>query len=184
MASTSRTPLNEQAKLVLIGGRRRRQLPKAVSLTRRIMTTLAALGLLAVVLKFLPPESKHSAVQAGPRVTQVQPAELHLRDVQVSQQPFDGTLYLDGLVTNAGESRVTAAVAELEFHDRQGQVIGKVQTPLAGISQGGSGVVRNEFTHNPIRPNVFRFFRIAVQHVPADWNRELPGIKLVAVKAE
>ncbi|HVP53625.1 MAG TPA: hypothetical protein VMU45_01425 [Candidatus Eisenbacteria bacterium] len=184
MASTSRTPAGERANLTLVSSGRRRRQVRSISLARRVVTTLVALGLLALVLKFLPPGSRNFPVQAAVGVAQAQPTDLLLSDVRISESPSGGTLYLDGLVTNAGSSRVTGATAEVEFHDAQGQIVASVEEPLAGISHGDAELVRDEFARSPIQRNEMRFFRIAVEQVPPTWNHEAPAIKIVEVKAK
>lgn len=148
------------------------------------MTTVAALALLVLVLKFSPPGLKNNQVQASPRGAQLAPANLHLSDVQISQAPGGEALYLDGMATNAGNSRVAGAIAEVEFHDAQGNLVASVQKPLVGMDHGGTDLIRNEFARNPIRPNEMRFFRIAVEEVPPAWNHELPELKIIEIKAE
>jgi len=148
------------------------------------MTTVAALALLVVVLKFLPPVSKNARVHAAPAAVPAAPTDLRVSDVQISEAPAGEALYLDGLVTNDGDSWVTGATAEVGFHDAQGKLVAIVQKPLAGMSHGGTDLIRNEFARNPIKPNEMRFFRIAVEEVPPSWNHEVPELKIVAIKAQ
>jgi len=150
----------------------------------RFLTTLAALLLLVVVLKFFPPVSKHSGVQASRAATPHATSDLHLSGVQISSAPDGTALYLDGIVTNAGNGRVTDATAEVGFHDTQGRLVATVQKPLVGMSHGGTDLIRNEFARNPIPPSQMRFFRIAVEDIPPTWNHELPELTIVDVKAK
>jgi hypothetical protein len=148
------------------------------------LTTIAALLLLLIVLKFLPPVAKHSDVQASRRATPAVTSDLHLSGVQISRAPDGTALYLDGIVANAGNSSVTGATAEIRFHDAQGRLVATVQKPLVGMSHGGTDLIRNEFARNPITPNEMRFFRIAVEDVPPTWNHEVPDLTIVGVKAK
>ena len=66
---------------------------------------------------------------------------------------------MDGMVTNKGKERVKAATAQVDFYDMQGATVASVQTPLVGMSHGGTDLVKNEFARNPIGPNEMRFFR-------------------------
>jgi hypothetical protein len=155
---------------------------------RRILTTIAALLLLLVVLKFLPPVSKHSGVQAArSTTTPVIPvaSDLHVSDVQITQAPDGSAVYLDGLATNAGNGRVSGATADVGFHDAQGRLVATVHKPLVGMSHGGTDLVGNEFARNPITPKQMRFFRIAVpvEDVPPAWNHEVPELTIIDVKA-
>jgi hypothetical protein len=184
VAYPSRSHVNESANLTLVdGGGRRRRTP-SIPLMRRFLTTLAALLLLVIVLKFFPPASKHSGVQGSHGTTLALARDLHLSDVQFSRAADGTALYLDGIVTNAGNSRVTGATAKVGFHDAQGQLVATLQKPLVGMSHGGTDLVRNEFARNPIAPNEMRFFRIAVEDVPATWNHELPELTIIQVRAQ
>jgi len=49
------------------------------------------------------------------------------------------------------------------------------------MAHGGTDLIRDEFARNPISPNEVRFFRVAVEQVPANWNHEVPALKIVAV---
>jgi len=184
MAYPSRGRVGERANFTLVDGGRRRKRTRATPLMRRFLTTLAALLLLVAVLKFFPPAGKRSGVQASRGTTPAVASDLHLSGVQISRAPDGTALYLDGIVTNAGNSRVTEATAEVGFRDAQGRRVATVQEPLVGMSHGGTDLVRNEFARNPIMPKEMRFFRIAVEDVPPAWNQELPQLTIVDVKAK
>jgi len=152
----------------------------------RILTTVAALLLLIVVLKFLPPVARHSDVQAGRKTIPALASDLHLSSVQISRATDGRAVYLDGLVTNAGNGRVSHASANVGFHNAQGKLIASVQEPLVGIEHGGTDLIENEFAQNPIKPKEMRFFRVAlaVEEIPPTWNQEVPDLTIVEVKAK
>ena len=201
VAYPSRSRASERPNLTLVDGGKRRRQTRTIPLMRRFLTTLAALVLLIVVLKFLPPMSKHSDLQAsrgtvpaavsdlhlsGVQISGTVPAavsDLHLSGVQINRAPDGTALYFDGIVTNAGNSRVTGATADVGFRDAQGRLVATLQKPLVGMSHGGTDLVRNEFAKNPIMPKEMRFFRIAVEDVPPAWNHELPQLIIVDIKA-
>ena len=91
-------------------------------------------------------------------------------------------ILVDGVMTNAGSSPITAATAELDFHDAQGKVIASLQQSVGGIPPGG-GFVQNQFKGNPLQPKEIRFFRLRVEKTPPNWNLEIPELKIVEVKA-
>jgi hypothetical protein len=148
--------------------------------------TVAALLLLIVVLKFLPPVARHSDVQAGRRTIPALAGDLHLSSVQISRPPDGRAVYLDGLVTNAGNGRVSQASANVGFHNAQGKLIASVEKPLVGIEHGGTDLIDKEFARNPIKPNEMRFFRVAlaVEEIPPTWNQEVPDLTIIEVKAK
>ena len=186
MAQPSRSHVNEGRNLTLVHGGRRRKRSQARPLVGQILTTVAALLLLMIVLKFLPPVARHSDVQAGLRTIPAVARDLHLSGVQISRAPDGRALYLDGLVTNTGNGRVSEASANVGFHNAQGKIIASVEKPLVGTKHGGTDLVDTEFARNPIQPNEMRFFRVAlaVEEIPPTWNQEVPDLTIVEVKAK
>jgi len=184
MASTSGRPVSDGTNFTLVSSSRRRKQDQSVPLLPKLMTTVATLALLAVVLKFFPPISSNARVHAAPGSAQAAPADLRVSEVQISEAFAGDAIYLDGLVTNAGDNWVTAAMTEMGFHDGQGNLVASVQKPLVGMPHGGADVIPNEFARNPIKPNEMRFFRIAVDEVSPSWNHEVPEVKIVELKAQ
>jgi hypothetical protein len=167
------------------GGRKSKK--KRVSTRARLISTFLALVALGVVLRFLPARTHNgtSTAQASMKQTpEVAPADLQVSSVQMSEAVGGEALYLDGRVSNESKAGVKQAIAEVTFLDVQGRPVAQVQQPLAGLPKGGVGAVRGEFSQNPIGPNETRFFRVAVEQVPASWNHEVPELKIVAVKGK
>jgi hypothetical protein len=183
MAQPSRSRVNERPNLTLVYGGGRRKRSRAIPLLPRVLTTVGALLLLTIVLKFLPPLAKPSDVQASRRTTPALASDLHLSGVQISRASDGRAVYLDGLVTNAGKGRVSQASADVGFHNAQGRLIALVRRPLVGMSHGGTDLVDNEFARNPIKPNEMRFFRVAVpvEEIPPTWNQEAPDLTIAQV---
>jgi hypothetical protein len=185
VAYPSRSRVSESPNLTLIDGGRLRKQTRSVSLMRRFLTTLAALLLLVGVLKFLPPMSKHSDVQATHPAIPASTSDLHVSGVQITPAPDGLAIYLDGIVTNTGNGRVTEVISSIGFHDAQGKPVASVQEKLVGMSHGGTDLIDNEFARNPITPKEMRFFRISVpvENVPPTWNHEVPELTIIAAKA-
>jgi len=186
MVTSPRSTISERTNLELVNsdGKTQRKRPRA--LTGRVISTAVALLALAVVLRYLPPSTRNTQVQAadvsfGPSVD-----ELHLGSLQMSQAPAGEVLYLDGVVTNTGGVAVTGATVEVDFHDAQGKPVSSLQKPIASMAHGGADLVRNAFARNPIQPNEMRFFRVAIEEkqVPPAWNHEVPELKVVEIKAQ
>ena len=182
ITSTSRSPVSERANLTLVNHRRRTSQKQFSPLSRRVLSTVVALVLLVLVLRYLPAKSTKAAQQPSGAV-QASPMDLHLSGLQISKPPDGATLYVDGLVTNASNARIAGATAEVQFRDAQGKMIASVQKPMVGMAHGGTDLIGNELARNPIKPNEMRFFRVAVEDVPAAWNHEVPELKVVDIKA-
>lgn len=181
MATNPRSTISERTGPTLVAASRRVTQRKSSSLQRRLISTVIALMVLVLVLRYLPPGSRDAQAHVKPTAVQAAATDLHYSDVLMSKAPSGEALYLDGLVTNTGKAAVTGATAEVQFVDAQGQVIAGMQKPLVGMAHGGTDLIRDEFARNPISPNEVRFFRVAVEQVPANWNHEVPALKIVAV---
>ncbi len=181
MATNPRNTLSERAGPSLVSSRRRMKLRKSGSVKGRLVSTAVALMVLALVLRFLPPGTRNAQAHETRVTVSAVPGDLQFSDVQFSQAPGGEALYLDGLVTNTGKAAVSGATAEVDFRDAQGRVVASVQEPLVGMAHGGTDLVHNEFSRNPILAKEMRFFRVAVEQVPAAWNHEVPALKIVAV---
>ena len=182
MATIPWNTVSERVGPSLVTPRRRAKLRKSSSVKGRLVSTAVTLMVLALVLRFLPARTRNAQAHEAAAAVQTAPVDLHFSDVQLSMAPDGEALYLDGLVTNVGKGNVSGATAEVEFRDAQGRVVGRLQEPLVGMAHGGTDLVQNEFVRNPITPKEIRFFRIAVERVPAAWNHEVPALKVVAVE--
>ena len=183
MVTNPRSPISDRTNLVLVPIDRKKTTKASRALFGRIVSTIVALLLLAVVLRYLPPGPRTAQAQAGSVPVEALTDDLQLGSLQMSQAIAGEALYLDGVAKNTGAASVTGATVEVSFHDAQGKVVSSVQKPIVGMAHGGTDLVRNEFSRNPIQPNEMRFFRVAVEQVPPTWNHELPELKLVEVKA-
>jgi hypothetical protein len=183
MATNPRTTVSERGPLMVVSPGRRTKQRQSNPLKRRLLSTAIALAVLVLVLRFLPSQTRKAQAHIPQPVVQVAPRDLHFSGVQLSRSLGGEAVYVDGLVTNAGIARVTAVTAQLDFYDANGAVVASVQKPLVGMANGGTDLVRNEFARHPIGTNEMRFFRIAVEDVPATWNHEVPVVKPIAVTA-
>jgi|SRR5271165_592029 len=184
MATNPRSNVSDRTNLAVVSRGRRAQRRGSTSLKGRLASTAIALLTLLLVVRFLPPGARTAQATAPSAKVAVVPADLNISDLQVSEAAGGEALYLDGLVSNGGRGVVTGATAEVEFHDRQGAVVGSVQEPLVGMAHGGTDLIRNEFQRNPVTPGEMRFFRVAVERVPPQWNHEVPNLKIVSVTSK
>lgn len=190
MATHPQSTVSERPEFSVVeGGGRRAKARRSSSMKARLISTAIALLVLALMFRFLPTEKRNARASEPAATTwHGNPEGVHLTSVQMSQTVGGEALYLDGRVTNDGSGRITEATAEVAFLDAHGEQVAVLQKPLAGLSQGGIGVVSDEFSNNPLGPREMRFFRIAIRpdidNVPATWNHEVPELKIVAVKVK
>ena len=181
MATNPRSTISERTGPTLVASSRRVTQRKSSSLQRRLISTVVALMVLVLVLRYLPPGARDAQAHVKPAAVQAVATDLQYSDLVMSKTVGGEVLYLDGLVTNTGKATVTGATVEVQFLNAQGQVVASVQKPLVGMAHGGTDLIRGEFARNPISPNEVRFFRVAVEQVPPNWNHEVPALKIVAV---
>ena len=184
MATNPRSSISDRPNLTLVTNERKKKARTPRTLKGRIISTVLALVVLAVVLRYLPLGPRNAHAQTGPVAVEMSPDDLQLASLQMSVAPAGEALYLDGVVKNTGLDTVTGATVEVAFHDAQGKVIKSLQKPIVGMSHGGTDLVRNEFTRNPIQPSDMRFFRVAVEQIPPAWNHEVPELKIIQVSAQ
>lgn len=131
------------------------------------------------------------AIQAPKQPSQLQidpyAEYLVLSDVHMSQaQNFVGgqVTYIEGKVSNVGAKTVTSISAEVVFRNSLGELVDKpVETMRVQQAQLGNPDFVS-LSAAPLTPNGSREFRIAIEHVSADWNQGMPELRIVKVEAK
>jgi hypothetical protein len=112
---------------------------------------------------------------------------LIINDLHMSQaQNFVGgqVTYVEGRVSNVGAKTVTSMNVEVVFRNSLGEVVDKpVETVRVQQAQlGNPDFVA--MSSAPLTPNASREFRVAIEHVSADWNQGVPELRMVKVEAK
>ena|SRR5689334_286984 len=108
-------------------------------------------------------------------------------DLHMSQaQNFVGgqVTYIEGKINNVGPKTVSAVNVELIFRNSLGEVVDKPVEPMR-VQQAQLG--NPDFvaiSASPLTPNAAREFRLAIEHVSADWNQGLPELRIVKIEAK
>jgi hypothetical protein len=111
-------------------------------------------------------------------------ANIRLSDLKMSAaQNFVGAsvTYLDGTVTNTGDKTVTQATVHLTFKDSLGQVAQLEDLPLRVLKTSGPYPDTVNLTASPLAPGQSKPFRLTLEHVSDDWNREYPAMQVMDV---
>lgn len=114
-------------------------------------------------------------------------ANLKLSDLKMSAaENFVGAsvTYLDGTATNAGDKTVTHAIVHLVFKDSLGQVAQLEDSPLLVLQTGGPYPDAVDLRISPLAPGQSKPFRLTLEHVSADWNREYPELQVTDVSVQ
>jgi hypothetical protein len=131
-----------------------------VLLTRS--TTQSRRTAVAEKLPFGPPEQAYAR-------------RIHFHDIQMAQssnllnQEFT---YVAGTISNGGDRTVRALEATFEFRDQFNQVILRETERL---------ITRNA---QPLSSGQDRDFQIILEHIPSDWNRQYPSIRITGLILE
>lgn len=184
MATNPRTTVSERGPLMVVSPSWRGERKQSSPLKRRLVSTAIALAALVLVLRYLPTQPRDAQARVAQTAALETPSDLRFSGLQIKQATEPNSLYVDGMVTNAGNEPVKAATAQVDFYDAQGALVASVKAPLVGMSHGGTDTVGNEFVRNPIGPNEMRVFRVAVEKIPPTWNHEIPQMKVAALNAQ
>jgi len=112
---------------------------------------------------------------------------LVVSEVHMSQaENFVGgqVTYVEGKVSNVGPKTASAVNVELVFRNALGEVVDKPVEPMRvqQVQLGNPDFVA--LSTAPLTPNASREFRLAIEHVSADWNQGMPELRIVKVDAK
>ncbi|HEV8524214.1 MAG TPA: hypothetical protein VGQ71_06925 [Terriglobales bacterium] len=114
-------------------------------------------------------------------------ANLAISDLKMhAAESFVGATvtYLDGKLINKGDRTVTQAIAEVMFRDALGQVVLRDQRPIHVLVWQGPDRNVVDMRSAPLAPGASADFRLTFEHIPADWNRQYPEVRIVHVTAK
>lgn len=148
-----------------------------------LLGLIAAAAILAAVVFFLPTTPKYaSAPPAAQDVQQPVPNELQFQNLRLKDLG-NGAAYIDGTVSNTTKNTVTGVLVELDFQDANGRQIMKDEQPLLALTkaQTDQDVAETSMTEAPLKGMSQEAFRVRFAGVPADWNHQLPGMKVLYI---
>ena len=126
----------------------------------------------------------------APTVSGVQPldsyaASLPLSGLQMSESTSlagGKSTFIDGKIRNAGPSTVTGVTVQVLFHNEE-QMPPQVETlPLALIRTREPYVDTEPVRSSPLAPGGEREFRLIFESIPANWNMQMPEIRVIGVE--
>ena len=142
-------------------------------------------GLLVVVLLgflvLLTRAGKSAAINpADPNLARVQLSSLHM----ATAQNFAGgsVTYIEGKITNGADRKLNAAQVELLFKNSLGETAQKENSlALTVLLPNSPYVDYGTLDRAPLAPGQSRDFRITLEHVSADWDGQLPQVKVISI---
>ena len=112
---------------------------------------------------------------------------LTLDGLQMSEATsFSGAkvTYIDGQITNHGSRTLSAITVQVGFHSEVGQFAQRVSLPLSLIRTRQPYVDTQPVSAAPIEPGQSREFRLIFDTVPAEWNLQLPEVRVISVRSK
>lgn len=142
----------------------------------------AAIAIVVVLVILLSkPAPQPTRAPADPYAAKVVLTGLHM---SVAEN-FAGAevTYIEGQVENTGDKAVTGATVEMRFKNTLGEVAQKEDLPLMVVTTREPYIDQALLSETlPLKPGQKRDFRLALEHVSADWDRALPETQVVGVQ--
>jgi hypothetical protein len=126
----------------------------------------------------------------APTVTGVQQldpyaASLPLSGLQMSESTSlagGKSTFIDGRIRNAGSSTVTGVTVQVLFHNEE-QMPPQIETlPLSLIRTREPYVDTQPVSSDPLKPGDEKEFRLIFESIPANWNMQMPEIRMIRVE--
>ena len=112
-------------------------------------------------------------------------AKLRVSDVHMATaQNFAGgsVTYIEGKITNGSDRKVTAARVELIFKNSLGEIAQHEKSLAVTVLLPNSPYIDyGPIDRAPLAPGQARDFRLTLEHVSADWDGQVPQVKVVSV---
>jgi hypothetical protein len=132
------------------------------------------------VLVFATRGGKSSAGQSDPNTAKLQISDLHM----ATAQNFAGNsvTYIEGKISNGTGRKVTAARVEVLFKNSIGEIAQDEKSlPVTVLLPNTPYVDYGTIDRAPLGPGQSRDFRLTLEHVSADWDGQVPQVKVVSV---
>jgi hypothetical protein len=113
--------------------------------------------------------------------------KLPMTGVQMSEATsFSGgkVTYIDGQIANNGDRTLAAITVQVGFHSDVGQFAQRIALPLSLIRTRQPYVDTQPVSAAPLEPGQTRDFRLIFDSVPADWNLQIPEIRVINVRSK
>ena len=139
----------------------------------------AALVLVAVVLAIVFTRGGDKAEQTNPYASKLLISNLHMA---TAENFAGGTVtYIEGSLANSGDRKLTDARVEVLFKNALGQVSQREQLPLTILLPNAPYVDYGPLERAPLSPGQTRGFRLTLEHITADWDGQIPQVRVVSV---
>jgi hypothetical protein len=87
--------------------------------------------------------------------------------------------YIEGTLTNSGDKKVVGSRVHVVFKNSLGEIVQDDVLPVMGLQTDTPIVDYGPLDRAPIAPGQKRDFRLTLEHITADWNGQIPEVKVV-----
>lgn len=111
-------------------------------------------------------------------------ANLKLSDFKMSAaENFVGHTisYVDGTITNSGDKTVIHIMVRVNFKDDMGQLAQREDVPMQVLKTDGPYPEAVDFSVSPLAPGQGKPFRLTFESISAQWNHQVPEIRVTDV---
>ncbi len=114
-----------------------------------------------------------------PYTAQVQVSGLHM----ATAENFAGgsVTYIEGNINNAGDKKITGAQVQVLFKNSLGETAQKETLPVMVVMPNTPYVDYGTLDRAPLAAHQSRGFRLTLEHVSADWDGQIPAVRVVSV---
>jgi len=114
-----------------------------------------------------------------PNLAKVQISDLHM----ATAQNFAGSsvTYIEGKISNQSDKKLTGARVEVLFKNSLGETAQKEVLPVAVVLPNTPYLDYGLMDRAPLAPARSSDFRLTLEHVSADWDGQIPQVRLLAV---
>ncbi len=117
----------------------------------------------------------------------IQPADAYATNLPLSQLAMSeseslsgGKLtYLDGQIQNAGQRTVSGVTVQVVFGNDEGLAPQVDTVPLTIIRTREPYIDTQAVSDNPLKPGEQRDFRLIFEAIPANWNTQMPEVRII-----
>jgi hypothetical protein len=149
---------------------------------RRWFPVVAAVLLLAAALAAILLFS--GGGQQHPNVPPPYAANVKLTNVHmITAENFIGShvTYIEGSVTNAGDKTLAGATVEVVFRNSLNEIVQMEDVPVMVLRSSNPYRDFANLRDVPLAPGQSKDFRLAFEHISADWNQQYPQIRMIDV---
>jgi len=145
-----------------------------------IGAALVLVAIAAIVLATRAGTSGGSASSGDANLAKLQLSDLHM----ATAQNFAGNsvTYIEGKIANGSDRKVNAVRVSVIFKNSLGETAQEEKAlPLTVLLPNVPYVDYGPVDRAPLAPGQSRDFRLTLEHVSLDWDRQVPQVKVVSV---